>query len=202
MSIAMEPFFHPTTTPAEALFTFCGLLVVATAMMLIRDEWDSPRGLALRLLVICFWTLTTPLFNVFAWRFSPRVEWTAVVVDFNWKSADMQHPPVVTFQDGSRRKLGLVVPSAARRLLRRGEPVEVTYLSWSHRAVALRATGADAAADPEAFSRASMEFALKDLAEQLLVNVVGFALAVLAYLWIRRNNRKPAPIDLAIPRSD
>lgn len=198
----MDPFFQPTTTPAEALFTFCGLLVVATAMMLIRDEWDTPRGLALRLLVICFWTLTTPLFNVVAWRFSPRVEWATVVVDFNWKSADMQHPPVVTFQDGSGRKLGLVVPNAAARLLQRGEPVEVTYLSWSHRAVALRAAGTDAATAPAAFSQPSMEFALKDLAEQFLVNVAAVALGILAYLWIRRTNRKAAPIDLAIPRRD
>jgi hypothetical protein len=197
----LEYLFRPTATPELVIFTVLVFLALAVAMATLReDDSDSPRDLFLRFLVFGALWFTAPLFNVLAWQISPRIETSAHVTGFNLNYYDIDHPPIVNFADNSGAELPLTVPTFAARTLHVGEAVNVTYLKWSRRAVALHTS--DSYAGPgQDFSREAMEYDFRVFIKNLTVAVAVAVLGTLSFVWLSRRHSKSATITLAIPRN-
>jgi hypothetical protein len=180
---------------APEMIFFLGL---AGMLYVVRSVWkdvaDSPRGFVYRGLFAGILILHASLFSLVAWQFSPREHVTGYINAVNSNASfDQPVSAIVASQDGP---LVIVkMPLAAASQLGKDAVVDVTYTTWSHRAVAVRDVLRN-----EDIPDTLMRTDLNKLIEYYVGGLAVFCAGLLCYAWIRRRNAAPATVDLADAR--
>jgi hypothetical protein len=193
MTVAMNGVSSIPFAPEMSFFL--GLAGIFYVLRFVRkDDADSPRGNVYRWLFAGILILHASLFSLVAWQFSPRAHVTGYIQSVN-RNASFDQPisAIVASKNGD---LVIVrMPLAAASQLGPDAIVDVTYTTWSHRAVAVHDLQRNEDI-PDALLRAD----LNKLLEYYAGGVAIFCAGLLCYAWIRRRNAAPATVDLADAR--